>query len=80
MLGPIVGAFFMIVIPELLRVAREIEPVYTGIILILVVIFLPNGLISLIIKGPQKGDLSRVLSRLCRRIKGDVPVDPKPQG
>jgi branched-chain amino acid transport system permease protein len=73
-LGPIVGSLFMIVIPELLRVAEEIEPVYTGLILILVVIFLPNGLLSLFIKGSGRHYPTRLISEMTKRIKNIIPV------
>jgi branched-chain amino acid transport system permease protein len=63
-LGPLVGAFFMIVVPELLRVVREIEPIYTGIILILTLIFLPNGLLSLVVKRPGAVYSIALLSRI----------------
>lgn len=45
--GPFLGSFFMTFIPELIRVAREYEPVIYSIILILVMFLLPGGLITL---------------------------------
>jgi branched-chain amino acid transport system permease protein len=47
-LGPVIGAFVMTVLPELLRIAKEVEPIFTGFIVILLVMFLPNGLLGLI--------------------------------
>jgi len=46
-LGPLLGSFFLTLVPELLRVAREYEPVVYAIILILVMFLLPGGLITL---------------------------------
>jgi branched-chain amino acid transport system permease protein len=46
-LGPVVGAFIMTLVPEFLRVGKEIEPILTGGMLILLVIFLPGGLLSI---------------------------------
>jgi branched-chain amino acid transport system permease protein len=46
-LGPLLGSFFLTLIPEFLRVAREYEPVVYAIILILVMFLLPGGLITL---------------------------------
>lgn len=45
--GPLVGSFFLTLIPEILRVAKEYEPIIYAIILILVMFLLPDGLISL---------------------------------
>lgn len=46
-LGPLLGTFFLTMIPEILRVAREYEPIIYAIILILIMFLLPGGLISL---------------------------------
>jgi branched-chain amino acid transport system permease protein len=46
-LGPLVGSFFMTLVPELLRKTKEYEPVVYALILILVMFLLPGGLISL---------------------------------
>ena len=47
-LGPIIGTFIMIFVPELLRIAKEIEPILTGALLIVLIIFLPGGILSLL--------------------------------
>lgn len=44
--GPAIGAAIMTFGPELLRIGKEIEPILTGTILILLVIFLPGGIMS----------------------------------
>lgn len=46
-LGPLLGVFFLTLIPEILRVAKEYEPVIYALILILIMFLLPGGLISL---------------------------------
>jgi branched-chain amino acid transport system permease protein len=46
-LGPPLGVFFLTLVPELLRVAKEYEPVVYAVILILVMFLLPGGLITL---------------------------------
>ena len=46
-LGPLLGSFFMILVPELLRGAKEYEPVVYAAILILVMFLLPGGLVTL---------------------------------
>jgi branched-chain amino acid transport system permease protein len=45
--GPVVGAAIMTFVPELLRISKEIEPILTGLVLIVLVIFLPGGILSL---------------------------------
>jgi len=47
LIGPIIGALIMTLVPEFLRVGKEIEPILTGGILIMLVIFLPGGILSL---------------------------------
>lgn len=45
-LGPIVGAFILTFLPELLRFLDEYRPVVNGIILMLAIIYLPHGLVD----------------------------------
>lgn len=45
--GSLIGATFMTVLPEVLRGAVSYEPMISGIILLLVIFFLPSGLASL---------------------------------
>jgi branched-chain amino acid transport system permease protein len=53
-LGPIIGSLIMTLIPEFLRITREVEPIFTGTIIVLLVIFLPDGLLGLLRRGrPQ---------------------------
>ena len=66
-----VGAAIMTFVPELLRVGREIEPVITGAVLILLVIFLPGGVLSL------RERLGSFSWRLANRAGSDeVPAEP----
>lgn len=58
--GPVVGSVIMTFVPEFLRVAREIEPIFTGIIFILVMLFLPNGVLSLLRLRRGAGSKERV--------------------
>ena len=46
--GPIIGTLIMTFVPESLRIAKEIEPILTGALLILLMIFLPGGILSLV--------------------------------
>jgi len=45
--GPIVGAAFLTIVPEALRVMKELQPLILGPILIITILFLPGGLITL---------------------------------
>jgi branched-chain amino acid transport system permease protein len=45
--GPLLGSFFMTLVPELLRKTKEYEPVVYAVILILVMFVLPGGLMTL---------------------------------
>lgn len=44
--GPLLGAVFLIYVPELLSFAREMRPAAMGVLLILVTLFLPGGLLG----------------------------------
>lgn len=44
--GPLLGAIFLIYVPELLSFAREMRPIMMGVLLIVVTLFLPGGLIG----------------------------------
>jgi branched-chain amino acid transport system permease protein len=59
--GPLVGASILTLVPEYLRVAAEFEPIVTAVILILIVIFMPGGILGLI-------DRWRVFPRLAALI------------
>ena len=48
LLGPIVGAGVMTVLPEAMRIASVWAPVVTGTILVLLILFFPYGLLGLI--------------------------------
>ena len=47
-LGPVVGSTVMIFFPEMIRMTREYGPIFFGALLVLLIIFLPQGLISLV--------------------------------
>lgn len=54
--GPLLGSFFMTLVPEFLRETKEYEPVIYAVILILVMFLLPGGLITLPARlGRKKG-------------------------
>jgi branched-chain amino acid transport system permease protein len=45
-LGPAVGAAIMTFIPEFLRGTKEIEPIVTGILLLIILLFFPGGILG----------------------------------
>jgi len=47
LVGPIVGTFIGIILPEVLRISESFEPLFFGLTLILVMRFLPRGILSL---------------------------------
>lgn len=44
LIGPVLGAFFLTLLPELLRGLADFRLIFNGLILVVVVLFLPNGL------------------------------------
>jgi branched-chain amino acid transport system permease protein len=46
--GPLIGALIVTFIPEYLRVAKEYEPIITAGAIILIIIFIPSGILGLI--------------------------------
>ena len=45
--GPVFGTLIMTFVPEFLRVTRELGTIFVGVIVILLILFLPRGLLSL---------------------------------
>jgi branched-chain amino acid transport system permease protein len=72
-LGPIIGSLIMTLIPEFLRITREVEPIFTGTIIVLLVIFLPDGLLGLLRRGrPQRPDES--IAGVAKWMKAFLPA------
>jgi branched-chain amino acid transport system permease protein len=46
--GPIIGAAIITFVPEYFRVAKEYEPIITSVAIILIIIFMPMGILGLI--------------------------------
>jgi branched-chain amino acid transport system permease protein len=59
LLGPVIGAIFVILLPELLRVTGQYYFVIFGAIIILVTIFAPNGIMGLITSVKKKFTAAR---------------------
>jgi branched-chain amino acid transport system permease protein len=48
LVGPIIGSIVVTFIPEYLRIAKEYEPIITSAAIILIIIFMPMGILGLI--------------------------------
>ncbi len=46
LLGPMIGALIVTFIPEYLRMAKEYEPIITAVAMILIIVFLPMGVLG----------------------------------
>ena len=57
--GPIIGALVITFIPEYLRLAKEYEPIITSAAIIVIIIFMPMGILGLV-DGRVKPLLSRI--------------------
>jgi branched-chain amino acid transport system permease protein len=69
LLGPTVGATIMVMFPEYMRITREIEPIITGFLLIVLVIFLPGGVLSLAGLKPFAKDPIKMIARIGPAIR-----------
>ena len=50
-IGPLIGAVFLIYVPELLSFAAEYRPLIFGVLLIALMIFMPSGVMGVLTKG-----------------------------
>jgi branched-chain amino acid transport system permease protein len=71
--GPVIGSLIMTLVPEFLRITKEVEPIFTGIIVVLLVIFLPDGLLGLLRRGRPRSPAESIVS-LARWIRALLPV------
>ena len=67
-IGPIIGAAVLTLLPEVLRFTRNYRDVINGLILIAIVLFRPDGLIARRRDG-RKGRLRRRFGRPARRVQ-----------
>jgi branched-chain amino acid transport system permease protein len=62
--GPIIGATIMTFVPEYLKVTAQIEPILTALLMILVIIFMPSGILGLISRCWRSSIVIRMRSKL----------------
>jgi branched-chain amino acid transport system permease protein len=72
--GPIVGSLVITFIPEYLRIAKEWEPVVTAVAIILIIIFVPTGVLGLVDRLRGKASGGQRWLKITRRKKGDPGV------
>ena len=66
--GPIVGAALIVLLPQVLRMDPTVSPILAGVILVLVVLFLPKGIV-----GAVEVCWSRFSHRVVRRDADHAP-------
>jgi len=64
-LGSIVGSAIAVIAPEFLRIAGMMEPIFYGILILVVAIFLPGGIVGFLHFSRQ----GRMYSQLGKRMK-----------
>jgi branched-chain amino acid transport system permease protein len=52
-LGPAIGAAIMTFIPEFLRISGEVEPIITGVLLLILILFFPRGILGTLQTFPR---------------------------
>jgi branched-chain amino acid transport system permease protein len=53
LLGPAIGSLVVVRAPEILRFIKEFEPIVTGLILVIIVLFLPGGIVGTMLRLPS---------------------------
>ncbi|NLW79768.1 MAG: branched-chain amino acid ABC transporter permease [Ruminococcaceae bacterium] len=75
--GPVIGAFLMIFIPEYLRVADELRLVLYGVFLILIIIFMPKGLVNIFVVAKEKilKSIKKTKQHEQSTVESPVPIE-----
>ena len=68
LLGPIIGSLVMVLFPEYMRITHELESIITGGLLIVLIIFLPTGILSLPGLKVLVSDPAKVMATIKRRV------------
>jgi branched-chain amino acid transport system permease protein len=67
-LGPVVGSTIVTFVPEFLRIAEEFEPIITGVVLVVVILFFPGGILGTLQKFPRF-DIASIFARTSKGFK-----------
>jgi branched-chain amino acid transport system permease protein len=66
-LGPFVGSAVMTFFPESIRMAEEVAPIFTGTLLVLLILFLPEGLLGV---GKYRTNIPRISKAIGSLLPG----------
>lgn len=66
--GPLVGSFVVVALPELVRITPELRPILYGVIVLLVIFFLPGGLTDIVkLRLPKRGARRHAAAQLSKK-------------
>jgi branched-chain amino acid transport system permease protein len=76
-LGPLLGAAVMTVVPQAVQFSNLIAPLFVGVVLIILILFFPDGLLGIVTRSDW---FSKALSRVWRRtgIRDGTPEEELP--
>ncbi|VTU15331.1 leucine/isoleucine/valine transporter permease subunit [Variovorax sp. SRS16] len=76
--GPVVGAAIIVLLPQALRINPTDSLILTGVILVVVVLFLPKGIVGALSQRADAGSARRRAERSapCERATGPSPIAP----
>jgi branched-chain amino acid transport system permease protein len=69
-IGPILGSVIMTFFPEFMRISREYGPIFLGVLVIIMIMFLPHGLLSLLERPAVKQFFSKIMKILGSLVPG----------
>ena len=69
LIGPLIGSLIITFVPEYLRAAKQYQPIIQSVFIILIIIFLPNGILGLIDKyGSHWFKHSKFMARFRAKV------------
>ena len=78
-IGPLVGAALLTILPEALRSSGNWEPIVTGAVIILIVMFLPHGILGSVLPRLRRGSRrAEAVSAAEGAATGEAAVEDAP--
>ncbi len=76
-LGPLLGAAVMTVVPQIVQFSNLVAPLFVGVVLIILILFFPDGLLGIVTRTDW---FSKTLSRVWRRtgVRDGTPEEELP--